>query len=106
MVNNSVNTLSIIRSVATMFIPDCKVMLFGSRARKDNSEESDYDFLVISKTTLDIQTKRSLKSLMRKELAKYKIPADILIQSEEEISYKKDITGHILKQALREGVIL
>jgi hypothetical protein len=89
-----------------MFIPDCKVMLFGSRARKDNSEESDYDFLVISKTTLDIQTKRSLKSLMRKELAKYKIPADILIQSEEEISYKKDITGHILKQALREGVIL
>ncbi|MCA1745200.1 MAG: nucleotidyltransferase domain-containing protein [Bacteroidales bacterium] len=89
-----------------MFIPDSKVMLFASRARKNNSKESDYDFLVISKTTIDIQTKRSLKSLMRKELAKYKIPADILIQSEEEISYKKDITGHILKQALREGVIV
>jgi predicted nucleotidyltransferase len=49
-----------------------KVMLFGSRARKDHSMDSDYDFLVISKTTIDIQT----------------------------------ITGHFLKQALREGVIV
>jgi predicted nucleotidyltransferase len=106
MVNNNSNTLSIIRETASRFIPDCRILLFGSRARKDNRDDSDYDFLVITKDTIDIRKKRTLKSMMRKELAKFKIPADILIQSEDEINTKKEITGHILKQVLREGVAL
>ena len=43
---------------------------------------------------------------MRKELAKYKVPADILIQSEEEINSKREIPGHIVKQVLQEGISL
>ncbi len=104
--NDNSNTLSIIKETAGKFIPGSKILLFGSQARKDNISDSDYDFLVITKDTLDIQKKRALKSLMRKELAKYKIPADILIQSEEEINLKKDIPGHIVKQALHEGISL
>ena len=80
--------------------------MFGSRARKDNTTESDYDFLVITKQTIDIREKRTLKSLLRKELARLKIPADILIQSEDEINTKKEITGHILKQVMKEGIVL
>lgn len=106
MVNNNSNTFSIIREIANRIIPDCRILLFGSRARKDNAIDSDYDFLVITKDTLDIRTKRTLKSIMRKELAKFKIPADILIQSEGEIISKKEITGHILKQVLKEGIAL
>jgi len=106
MINNNSDTLSIIKEVANRLIPECKILLFGSRARKDNRDDSDYDFLVITKDTIDIRKKRILKSMMRKELAKFKIPADILIQSENEIKTKKDITGHILKQVLREGVAL
>lgn len=106
MINNNSNTLSIIREIANKILPDSRVLLFGSRARKDNSNDSDYDFLVITKETIDIRRKRTLKSMLRKELAQLKIPADILIQSEEEINYKKDITGHILKQVLREGIAL
>ena len=37
-------------------------------------------------------------------LARKKIPADILIQSKKEIEIKKNITGHIVKIALNEGV--
>ena len=74
MVNNSSNTLSIIRETVSKFVPDCKVFLFGSRARKDYSIDSDYDFLVITKDTIDIRRKRTLKSMIRKELAKFKIP--------------------------------
>ena len=44
--------------------------------------------------------------MMRKELARFKIPADILIQSEDELNSKKEIPGHILRQVLREGVAL
>jgi len=104
MVNNSKETLSIIRDAATSLLPDCKVILFGSRARNDNSADSDYDFLIITKYSIDIQRKRILKSQLRKELAKHKIPADILIQSEEEIRIKKEITGHILRQVIKEGI--
>lgn len=84
MINNNSNTLSIIKEVANRILPNSKILLFGSRARKDNS--SDYDFLIITKETIDIQRKRTLKSLLRKELAQLKIPADILIQSEEEVN--------------------
>jgi len=106
MINNNSDSLSIIKNTANKFLPNCRVLLFGSRARKDNTDDSDYDFLVITRETLDIRKKRTLSSLMRKELAKLKIPADILIQSEDEINLKKDVTGHILKQVLREGVAL
>lgn len=51
MVNNNKETLSIIRNAAISLFPDCKVLLFGSRARNDNSTESDYDFLVITRNT-------------------------------------------------------
>jgi predicted nucleotidyltransferase len=106
MINNNSESLSIIRETANKILPGCRVVLFGSRARKDNSMDSDYDFLVITKETIDIRKKRILKSAMRKELARFKIPADILIQSEEEINSKKEITGHILKQVMKEGVDL
>ncbi len=106
MVNNNRETLSIIKKSATSLIPNCRVLLFGSRARNDNSNESDYDFLVITKNAIDISQKRAYKSQLRKELAKYKIPADILIQSEEEILIKKEITGHILKQVMKEGIAI
>lgn len=106
MINNNLDTFSIIREIASRIIPNSKILLFGSRARRDNNNDSDYDFLIITKETIDIRKKRTLKSLLRKELAWFKIPADILIQSEDEINSKKEITGHIIKQVLREGVAL
>jgi predicted nucleotidyltransferase len=106
MVNNSSDTLSIIKEITGKILPDCKILLFGSRARQDNSTDSDYDLLVITRETIVVQKKRILKSLIRKELAKYKIPADILIQSEEEVNLKKEITGHIIKQVMLEGIAI
>ena len=104
MVNNNKDTLNIIRKSTKGILPDSKILLFGSRARKDNSIDSDYDFLVITKKSVDIHQKRLYKSQLRKELAKYKIPADILIQSEAEVEVKKEITGHIIKEILKEGI--
>lgn len=106
MINNNSESLLIIRETVRKIIPECRVLLFGSRARKDNTIDSDYDFLVITRNTIDVQQKRTFKAMMRKELARFKIPADIIIQSEYEISFKKEITGHILQQILNEGVAL
>jgi len=106
MINNNSNSLSIIKDTASRIMPNCRILLFGSRARNENTIDSDYDFLVITKETIDISKKRMLKSMMRKELARFKIPADILIQSEDEIISKKEISGHIIRQVLKEGVAL
>jgi hypothetical protein len=106
MINNNSNALSIIREITYRLIPGSRILLFGSRARNDNSSDSDFDFLVITKDTIDIREKRTLKSMIRKELAKFKIPADVLIQSEEEVNSKKNINGHIIKQVIKDGVAL
>ena len=104
MVNNNKDTLNIIKKSTKEILPDSKVLLFGSRVRKDYSIDSDYDFLVITKKSVDIRQKRLYKSQLRKKLAKYKIPADILIQSEAEVEVKKEIIGHIIREILKEGI--
>ena len=106
MINNNTNSLSIIKEITRRFLPESRVILFGSRARKDFNIDSDYDFLVVTKNQIEVRDKRILRSMIRKELARFKIPADILIQSEEELNAKKEITGHILKQVLKEGVVI
>ena len=98
MINNNSNALSIVREIVNKIIPNSKILLFGSRARRDNSSDSDYDFLIITKETIDIQKKRTLTSLMRKELAQFKIPADILIQSDE-------VTKNIMSEIYGPGFI-
>ena len=35
-----------------------------------------------------------------------RVPVDILLNSEEEIREKKELPGHIIRTALREGLIL
>ncbi|MBN2890926.1 MAG: nucleotidyltransferase domain-containing protein [Bacteroidales bacterium] len=94
----------IIKQITLQFFPTCIILLFGSRARNEYTEDSDYDLLIITNNELSIQEKREYKAKIRKLLAKAKIPADILIQSNTEIETKKLITGHIVKQALKEGI--
>ncbi len=94
----------IIKQTSLQFFPTCAILLFGSRARNDFAEDSDYDFLIITENELSITKKREFKAKIRRILAQQKIPADILIQSKQEIEIKKNITGHIVKQALKEGV--
>jgi len=103
---NNDEAINIIRTTCESVFPDCRVLLFGSRARSDYSEDSDFDFLIVTKKTFDVKQKRSYKSLLRKRLATYKIPADILIQSQKEIDIKERITGHIIREIIKEGVTI
>ena len=94
----------IIKQIIIQFFPTCMILLFGSRARQDYTIDSDYDLLIITKNELSVQEKREYKAKIRKLLAKEKIPVDILIQSNKEVEIKKQITGHIVKQAIKEGI--
>ena len=83
-----------------------KIILFGSRARGNFSEGSDYDILIILRKALPIKEKIRLFTRLRRDLAKRGVDADIIIKSRDEVDYYKDKIGNVVRNALRDGVTL
>jgi predicted nucleotidyltransferase len=83
-----------------------KIILFGSRAKGNSDENSDYDILIVLKKQLDRKDIINYKSIIRKNLAQINIAADILINSIDytEKAYKQN--GNVIKFALQEGKVL
>ena len=77
-----------------------RIVLFGSHARGDATEDSDLDFLVIESEVADraremVRLRRSLRAL--------RIPADVLVYSTGEVLRWGNQPGSALYRALREG---
>jgi uncharacterized protein len=98
--------LQIIKATACKYLPDAEVLLFGSRARKDSSPDSDYDILVITGMDLNPKQKLPIKTNIRKDLLREGIRSDILIQSKKEVKKKKKLPGHIIKIILNEAILI
>ena len=106
MIQQSDNTLATIGEVARSVLPGVQILLFGSHARGQAGPESDYDILLITDQPLDIRGKFALRTHIRKQLLERGIRCDVLIQSDQEIQRKKELPGHIVRSALRDGVPL
>jgi uncharacterized protein len=98
--------IKIIKQTSREFLPDAKVLLFGSRARKNASTDSDYDILLITNSELLPKDKLPIRTKIRKSLLSIGIRSDILIQSKSEVEKKKNLPGHIVKKILREAILL
>ena len=98
--------LELIKVTACKYLPDAEVLLFGSRARKDASLESDFDILVVTNVDLTPKQKLPLKTSIRKDLLKEGIRSDILIQSRKEVKKKRKLPGHIIRNILNEAILL
>jgi predicted nucleotidyltransferase len=83
-----------------------KIMLFGSRARGNPREDSDWDFFVIVDKKLGFNEKWDIIDEIKIKLAKLKIPNDIILKSEGEVEESKDDIGRITYYALKEGIEL
>ena len=103
MVNNK---LQILLREALKGVNYEKIVLFGSRARGDFSEKSDYDILLIVGRNISIYEKMRLSTSLKKNLAEEGIDADVIIKSKEEVEYYKDRIGNVVRNALKEGVAL
>jgi len=83
-----------------------KIVLFGSRARKDFTPLSDYDILIITEKPFEINKKMSISKNIRQYLAHSGLDVDVIIKSENEVNILKDKPGSIVRNALKEGIAL
>jgi predicted nucleotidyltransferase len=99
--------LNTIKYTVHSFFPDARILLFGSKARGDFKRDSDYGILIITKKTLPSREKITWCSKIDKALVKaVHAPFDVLLDSEEEVTSKKELPGHIIRKAIHEGFVL
>ena len=81
-----------------------EVILFGSRARGNFREDSDWDVLVVLSESVPRKTELEAYKLIHRELLFKGIKADILFISKGDLEKVKEDKGFIYHYALREGV--
>ncbi len=80
-----------------------KIVLFGSYARNEASEDSDLDFLVIVPT---LANKHQEMVRLRRVLRPLRIPVDVLVASKAEVDEWGHLPSTMLYWALTEGKVL
>ena len=82
---------------------DSRVVLFGSHARGQADEGSDYDILVIEPEVVDA-ARESVR--LRTELGDLLVPIDVVVIDRERARRRASVRGTMVERALREGRVL
>ena len=91
-----------VERIINEFNPD-KIILFGSHAYGNPTQDSDIDLLVVMDTN-EKPHKRAVG--LRKLLKNLGIPKDIVVKTPEEFSRFKDVIGTIIYPAAHKGKVL
>ena len=102
------NTLidQMVRAIVDEVDPE-QVILFGSRGRGDERQDSDVDLVVVEAEPFGPERSRH-KEMVRlyHALARFPVAADALVYSSDDVDYWRDSLNHVLARALREGKLL
>jgi predicted nucleotidyltransferase len=83
--------------------PNSRVLLFGSHARGNADEGSDFDVLVIE----PIVTSPIDEAVrLRRELRGLGVPIDVVVVDEAKAASRAVVQGTMIERALREGRVL
>lgn len=82
------------------------ILLFGSRARETANSQSDWDFLIITKSEPERAVKLEIMMKIRRKLAEINIDGDLIVKSELNFLKDKNDIGKITFYALKEGFSL
>ena len=103
-------TAAPIHRMARMIVDEVdpeQVILFGSRARGDATENSDVDLLVVETGPFGADRSRlTEEASLYRALAGLGVCKDILIYSRDEVEYWRDSLNNVVAHALREGKVL
>lgn len=80
-----------------------KVILFGSYARGDATEDSDLDLMVIER---EVVNKFDEMVRLRNAMGDVGIGVDVLVYSDSEASRRSQVPGTLLYRAFREGKVI
>jgi predicted nucleotidyltransferase len=78
-----------------------RVVLFGSGARRDGTQESDLDFLVIVRGPAD---RGKLAERIYSSLHGVRFPVDVVVVTEDDVAKHGGKIGSVLYPALSEGI--
>ena len=80
-----------------------EVLLFGSRARGNAADDSDYDVLVIEP---DVEYPIQESVRLRRRLNDLDCPIDVVVLSAERAESRARVRGTVVERARREGRVL
>jgi predicted nucleotidyltransferase len=83
--------------------PESRVILFGSRARDEADDGSDFDVLVIEP---EVQDTAGEAVRLRRELSDVLAPIDIIVVDRGMARRRAAVRGTLVERALREGRVL
>lgn len=83
------------------------IVLFGSQARKDATERSDIDLLVVaSKEAMAGVPRHEILGKVYRDVAEIPIGIDLLLYTPQEVDARRGSLNHVIAHALREGRVL
>lgn len=87
-------------------IKNSRILLFGSRARGDFMEGSDWDIMIILEKPVDARTKKEIWFDIYKKLREYYpfFSFDIVLKTAESFEEEKTIVNTISNEVYLEGV--
>ena len=83
-----------------------RIILFGSRARGDFREDSDWDFLIITKSRYDRGVIKGFLLEVRRALVDLGIVPEIIVAEKDVVEKYRYYTGYVYYYALSEGIAL
>ena len=84
-----------------------RIMLFGSRARGDAGPDSDVDLLIVEPEPFGRgRSRRRELARIRRMLAPFRVPKDILVYGADEFARWRSSVNHIIGRCMREGRLL
>ena len=96
----------IIKKMVKRITKECqpkKIILFGSYAHGEPTEDSDIDILIVTQRRLNHEETYKIR---REFLRDFSVPVQLICVSDEEFTETKDIIGGITYPASKYGEIL
>ncbi len=81
-----------------------RIVLFGSHAMQTARSDSDIDLLVIEEAPFGSARSRRAEAVkLWSALARFRVPKDILVFTEEEVRHLEGVFDHVVYHAMKEG---
>lgn len=95
----------VLEEAARLGVEVDRIILFGSRARGDYREDSDYDVLVVVKGQLERRLKiEFMTNISSRLLDALEAPVDVVVVSETQWRRYHTTPGTVMYPASREGI--